>query len=346
MDITLKIAGNEDKEEWNKLVENSHNGTVFHTWDWLKIAEKHTNSKLYPLIGYINVKPSCLIPLFYRKRFLIKTLFSPPPKTGIPYLGPLFLDYDKLKQYKKESVYSSFHNEVENFIYSKIRSDFTLISLSPGIIDTRPYKWSEYTVEPTYSYLLDLTEGKEIIWSNFKKRLKQDIRRTERKGIMIKEGSKEELLNIYDLLSEVYEKQNKAIPISKKYLIDVFDCFFPKNLRIFFAEYNGDFIGGVIDVYYKSKVASWVGNPKSQIPKLAVNDLINWKAIEWACDHGFEAYEIIGANTHRLSSFKTKYNPELSVYFTAKKYSSPLIKYPELFYKEILKPIKGRMGVR
>ena len=55
--------------------------------------------------------------------------------------------------------------------------------------------------------------------------------------------------------------------------------------------------------------------------KVSPNDLAQWEAIRWACSHGLKVYEEIGAGTERLVDFKNKYNPELSIRFTAVKSS-------------------------
>ena len=51
MNIDTKIS---DKREWKKLEENPQYDMIFHTWEWLKIVEKHANMKLYPIIGIGN----------------------------------------------------------------------------------------------------------------------------------------------------------------------------------------------------------------------------------------------------------------------------------------------------
>jgi len=73
--VELKIAKNEDSEAWNNIVENSPQGTIFHTWKWLKIVEKHTNSKLYPIIGYKGTEPVGVYPLFFVKKKGIRLVF-------------------------------------------------------------------------------------------------------------------------------------------------------------------------------------------------------------------------------------------------------------------------------
>lgn len=67
MRMELKVAKDEEAEEWDKLVESSPHGTIS-TWRWLKIAERYTNSKLYPLIGYRGTEPIGIYLLFLVKK--------------------------------------------------------------------------------------------------------------------------------------------------------------------------------------------------------------------------------------------------------------------------------------
>jgi hypothetical protein len=48
MNIELRVAEKNEGKSWDRMVEASTYGTIFHTWKWLKIIEKHTKSKLYP----------------------------------------------------------------------------------------------------------------------------------------------------------------------------------------------------------------------------------------------------------------------------------------------------------
>ena len=61
MNIDIKIS---DKREWKKLEENPQHGTIFHTWEWLKIVEKHANMRLYPIIGMKGTTVVGIYPIF------------------------------------------------------------------------------------------------------------------------------------------------------------------------------------------------------------------------------------------------------------------------------------------
>jgi len=120
MTFNLKVADNKDAAKWDEIVNNSNQATIFHTWDWLKICDKHSNFNLVPLICYINTEPIAIYPLFYLKKAGLKMVFSPPPHLGLLYLGPAFLNYESLKQSKKESYSTGTQKIVDQFIKDEI----------------------------------------------------------------------------------------------------------------------------------------------------------------------------------------------------------------------------------
>lgn len=344
MSIDIRIANNSEAREWDQMVEASPNGTIFHTWEWIKIMEKHTGTKLYPIIGFKGHTPIGVFPIFYQKKHAIKMVFSPPPHASVLYLGPALPDYEKMKQSKKESAFLAFHDKVNDFINSELKASYISISTSPGLLDSRPLTWSGYQVEPRFNYLTDLSGGADHIWQQFKKNLRQDIERTRRKGITIEEGSKKEVIKVHELLVKRYKDQGKTVSDSKEYLLDLFKTFSKVGMRVLVAKYQGDIVTGLIDVHYKDKVTSWIGNLKSNMKKVSPNDLINWEAMKWACDNGYKYYETMGAaSVKRLHSYYSKWSSGLLVWFLARKYPSITSKILESSYLRILKPTYSRL---
>ena len=333
MTIELKIADKKDAEEWDKLVDSSQHGTIFHTWKWLKIAEKHTNSKLYPIVGYKGAEPVGVYPVFHKKKFLIKMVFSPPSGTAIPYLGPVIANYASFKQSKRASTYKDFNRAVDEFVFSKLKPHYTSISLTPSL-DPRPFLWTDYKIDVIFDYHLDLTKGEEKIWQDFDINLRGHIKKAIKGGIKVENGTKEDIEDIYYSLVRRYREQNKIVTVPKEYLLDLYDAFYPNNLKVFMAKYEGKNVGGIVAIVYKDKVSFWIGAAKPEIKKLSPNDLAQWEAIKWACDKGLKIYEEIGAGTERLAEFKAKYNPELSIRFSAVK-SSFVSSLLEKCYKKV-----------
>ena len=335
MTVEIEIAKKEDRKRWNQLISESIYNSIFHIWEWLEIAEKYTKSRLYPIVSYRGEEPIGVFPIFYKKKFGLKMTFSPPPSTAMGFLGPIILNYEKIKEDKRLYYLSEFQKKVDNFIFSDLDSSYALFFLHPILKDCRSFKWTNYRIEPVFHYMLDLTPGPGFLWQQFKKELRENVKKSKKKGVYFEEGEKEDLLLIYESLVERYKEQNKIVQISKNYLLDLYNLFYPKNLRIFVAKKNGEFLTGIIALCFKDTIYFWIGGTKAGLKSLYPNDLLHWEAIKWACEHGYKYYVEFGAGTERLARFKSKFNPNLIVCFSARKYSTFFVRLLESLYGKV-----------
>ena len=99
----------------------------------------------------------------------------------------------------------------------------------------------------------------------------------------------------------------------------------------------------MVVVCYRDKVFSWFGAAKTDLNGIYPNDLLQWEALKWAGDNNFKCYEIVGANTPRICTFKVKYNPTLSMHYSIVKYSPRIIKWVESAYIRVIKPLNARI---
>ena len=113
MNIEIREIKEDETWQWDDIVKNSPYGTIFHTLKWLKIVEKHTKNKLYPLIGFKGKEIIGIFPVFYQKRGPLRMIFSPPPKVAMPYLGQIYIGYNQWKQNKRESISIEFQAQID-----------------------------------------------------------------------------------------------------------------------------------------------------------------------------------------------------------------------------------------
>lgn len=343
MSVEIRIADENNAPDWEKLVETSPYSTIFHRWEWLKTVEKHTKSRFYPMIGYENSIPIGIFPLFFQKIFSIRSLFSPPPATAIPYLGPLMLQREETA-YDRESSYMEFSSKVLEFISSEIKPNYTRFNFSPGIIDLRPLIWANYEINPYYCYYVNIKKSDSAnLLAQFKKRLRQGINRAVRFGVTVREGGDADIPKIYNLMQRRYGEQDKLVTVNEQYLTEIYNKF-RNNIKVWVAEYEGDMLTGLIEVRHKDELASWIGNPKPETKDVNANDLLNYTALKWACDNGFSRYTTVGAaGVQRLYTYYSKFNFEPLLSLTAKKYSSTIFKLAESSYTNIIKPIQAKL---
>lgn len=341
MVMNLKIANEDDAKNWDSFIERSYNGSLFHTWTWLRLAEKHTKTILYPLIAVKENSPIAVFPLFLQKKGPFRLVFSPPPSTVLFYLGPVFSDFDTIKQERREKVYIEFQESVDNFIQNTLGAQYISIALSPELSDPRPFLWSGYDIEPQFDYIINLQCGSDILLDSLAKKQRQNLRRTKKRGITVELGGKKEYEEILNLMDIRYAQQGKNVNPSRKYLLDIFDAY-KKYMRIFVAELNDDIVTGTIDFQYKDTHYSWIGNPKPRHPITpSPNDLLIWESICFARESGMKYYVTMNAagNKRLHTYYASKFNPALNVHFSLKK-STVLMNILEKGYSGFVKPFR------
>jgi len=328
MSITIQTADEQHRKEWDEVVMSSSHGTIFHTWAWLKIVQKHTSSRFLPLMAYKGTQLVAIYPFFIQKRGIFNLAFSPPSQSYLLYLGPVIREFDAMKQDKKESLLFDIQEAV-NTVLSELDCKYIRIRSSPGMYDSRFFTWTGFSVEPQYTYRLNLSGGIDAVWNNFDRKLRVDINKAARKNVEVRQGDYEDLLALSELLSRRFREQGFKTNDYRNYLTDLYNEFYPENFKIFIAYYNGERAGGMISLCFKEGMYLWIGVPKSKIPGISPNDSVQWEAIKWASENGYTFYEEMDGGDRRLRGFKAKYNPELSIWYTAVRYQSSYYRWIE-----------------
>lgn len=325
MGFCIKIADENHQQEWDDYILNSSFGTIFHTWQWLKIMEKHTSSTLYPLQIFKGSTHIANYPIFFKKKGLLRVALSPPYTTDVLYLGPVLAEYESYKQPKKEEYLIGIQSEIDHFLFNNLRCNYVNLRTAPGLLDSRPLRWAGYDVEPFYTYRLDLNASIDEIWACLHKTVRKNIKSIQDKGIVIEKGNEKDLSFIQSEIQRRFGEQGRIRYDTSLYLRDIFQEFNGRNLDIFVAKYRGKTVSGVIHLNYNGIMYQWVGLPKAEVDGISPNELLVWESIRSAHEMGMRYYDIMdGGDNPRLRRFKSKFNPELSIWYSAEKYSHPV----------------------
>jgi len=290
--------------------------------------------------------PVGIYPLFHQKVFGISCVFSPPPATSIPYLGPVIADFDSYKQSKQVSIFKGMQTVVDNFISCELKSKYTVILLCPSI-DPRIFIWSGYSLDPLFDYTIDLRKGFDQVWKDFDRDARDHIKKVEKmlkdnaNSVSIIEGEKDDLSELYDALVRRYGEQNRKVTESNEYLSDIFNEFYPENIKLFIVKYDGRLINGIITIKYNNTISFWIGAVKPEVKEIPSNEINHWAALKWACENDFSCFEEYGAGIERLARSKSKYNPKLTIRFKATKASSFVYIWGTHIYQNL---IRDRVG--
>ncbi|MDD1654014.1 MAG: GNAT family N-acetyltransferase [Methanomicrobiales archaeon] len=294
-----------DREQWDRFVDGSPYGSIFHQWDILKIVEKHTRFQFLPYGITKGEKLIALLPLFSRRVYGLRMVASPPPRTGIPHMGFVVSEaFDTQKQDRREQDLETIGTELAGELET-LAPDHFFMSLPPNFLDVRIFRWLGFEVIPSYTYFLDLTPPPEKILASFKNKRRGAIKSALQSGLSLEIGSDPE--DLYRLMKARYDELGQALGIPGiEYLQDLSRTL-PDAIRICNVRDGDQVVASTMLTRYKD-MKFWLGMPK---PTGNANDFLIWQVILEAKSQGFSTLEVVGANTRHLSAFKSQFNPAL-----------------------------------
>lgn len=313
----MTISVIDDGILWDAFVDSSPYGLLFHKWEYLKIMEKHTGCKLYAYGIYKNKELMCVFPVFIKHALGMRMAFSPPPYTGVPYLGPVMSPlYDRFRQGKKESYLKEAVHEVQGEL-NKLSPTYTLFCTVPGFEDIRPFKWEGYDVDINFTYEIDLRKPLEELWERFDYNCKKNIKTLDNGSLSIKRINDPD--TFFKILTGLFNKKKLNFSVtSAGYINDILNTF-SDNARMYFI-YNdrGEAIFTMLTIEYGKRFMLWMGGP-SVTTRIPGYYPIVWELLKSAKNDGYEIFEYQGANTPDLCLQKSKYNPSLNSFYIINK---------------------------
>lgn len=312
--MVVKLLDNKDL--WDKHVDESTYGTLFHRWDFLKIIEKHSGYRLHPYGVYRGDELVCLFPVFARSSLGRTILASPPPNLPIPYLGfvmgPI---YDKIRQRKKESYLNGVMDEMEAEI-KKFHPGTVSVSTVNGFVDMRPFKWNGYHVQMRYSYAVDLKQPLEALLNRFDQNLKREIAGAEKLPLSL--APADDIGAFYDALANLYRRHNlgRSLP-DLAFLKDALAAF-PDNLKICFLRKGDDIVSPIAYYQFKNRFSFWLGWGLSD-NNLQYDAYVAWSFIRNKRAEGLATLEVPASGRKQLCFFSSMFNAPIEYHFSIRK---------------------------
>lgn len=315
--VDVRLATEDDLERWNGYVERSPHGTLFHEHEPLRVQADHADATLHPLIGYKGQEPVGLFPVFEVRKQLVSTAFSPPPHLRVPYLGPAFLNLEKLKQRKRERRRQSFVDGCFDWIETELSPKYAHFRTGTAFADSRPFKWNEHDVTPEYTYVVDLDTDEEELLTRFSSDARRNVTNAPEDAYEIEEGGIGAIRDILEQVRNRYESQGIRFDVSPEFVIDLYEESPNGHVRPYALYHDGDFVGGILAHEYDDTVSRWLGGVRTDLDvDLPTNDLLDWAVMSDGIDRGLSAYDLVGADTPRINRYKAKFNPSLRTYYS------------------------------
>ncbi len=338
MSIEISVLGEDGASnanaEWNRIVSQSAVGSFFHQYAVLELIAEHASANLYPLVGHKGQEPVGAFPVFGLRKSGVTMAFSPPPELGILSLGPVTVAHDGLKARKRERRRKRFLEGCLEVIDERISPRYTRFCTPVGFEDPRPFTWNEYETSPLYTYRLDLTPAPEELKGSFSKSLRRYLDPDEATAdrFEIEVGGEEAIEFIHQQVAARYDAQGKTYSIPREFLCDLYRYAPDGSVRPYIATVDGERASGMLILEDESAIYYSEGGGKPDVD-FPINDLLHWRIIRDAQERDIEAYDLYGANTPRICSYKSKFNPTLAPYYEAENGSMVMSTAAKLYKK-------------
>lgn len=213
-------------------------------------------------------------------------------------------------------------------------------------------------IQPRFVFRLDIKDKTEDeILKNCHQKTRYNIRLATKKGVVVKEGTREDLKAFHKIMIETGSRDGFIIR-SLEYFEKMYDELAPKHMKLLMAYHEGQPISGIIPIMYGNKTWYLYGASSNSHRNLMPNYLLQWEMIKEAINNKCDMYDFRGVSgvvdeTHPqygLYRFKKGFGAEFTefigeVYLPFKPLTYKLYKFAEKTFRT-LRDLKRRIKER
>ena len=197
---------------------------------------------------------------------------------------------DGLKELAKK--YKAFVLKMEPDIKSDDK-DFREIVKELGYKIKDDAKDFSEAIQPRYVFRLDL-KGKteDEVFKAFHQKTRYNVRLATKKGVVIKEGKREDLKDFHEIM-KITGKRDDFIIRPLSYFEKMYDEL-GEHVHLLMAYYEDKPISGIFNIDYGNKVWYLYGASSNEHRNLMPNYLLQWEGIKYAIVNGKDMYDFRG----------------------------------------------------
>ena len=151
-------------------------------------------------------------------------------------------------------------------------------------------------IQPRYVFRLDIkNKTEDEIFAGFHSKTRYNVRLATRKGVVVKEGTREDLKEFHRIMVETGARDGFIIrPLS--YFEKMYDELAPNHMKLLMAYYEDKPISGVIPIFYGNKTWYLYGASSNKHRNLMPNYLLQWEMIKMAIARKDDVYDFRGVS--------------------------------------------------
>lgn len=293
------------EKEYKEFLEKHEKGHYAQGPEWAKIKDEWKNEVIIVRNKEGKIKAS--LSLLIRKLPYVNSCLMYAPR------GPV-CDIDDEESFKElikkadelAKKYKAFMLKMDPDILAS-NNEFKKMAKKYGFKVEEKIKDVNTLLQPRYVFRLDL-KGKteDEVFASFHSKTRYNIRLAGKKGVTLREGKREDLQKLQDILETTGERDGFYIR-KKEYFEKIYDSFDKEHLKLVFAEYEGKPIACVLNIFYGNKEWYLYGGSLNEHRNLMSTYLLQWEMIKQAIKRECDCYDFRGV----CATDETHYNEGL-----------------------------------
>ncbi|HWI55264.1 MAG TPA: peptidoglycan bridge formation glycyltransferase FemA/FemB family protein [Desulfobacteria bacterium] len=285
----MEFILNGDPKEFTEFIR-SRNGNFLQTLEWAKVKNDWQN--VYFLIKDDGIIKGGGSILFRRLPVIGKNFMYCPRGPVLDFKDTevlqFFIDNMKELSAKYNAIMLKIDPDVEIHEKEVVKNLF-----NSGFVQ-KPLTLNFEGIQPRFVSRLDIAPDLEEVMAGFHHKTRYNIRLSERKGVQVRVGNREDLARFHQIMEETGLRDNFVVR-SLAYFQKMYDNLVPPGyMRLYVAEYEGQMLSGAISLMFGNKCWYLYGASSNTLRNLMPNYTLQWEMIKWAKEAGCDIYDFRG----------------------------------------------------
>jgi len=284
--MTPSFYFEKDPGRWDQLVSDSPYAHLMQSWGWGDYKSRLGWEPYRMVIQDGNRH-------YAGAQILLKVLPVTGWKIGYIPKGPL-ISLNETELWKGLSDGFQLLNRQHSLIVIRSEPAYANHPQSREAIVRHGFRQTMQTNQPRCTFWVSLTDGETAVFERFSRNTKRLIRKAEREGVTVKEGSYQDVRFFYQQLEETSKRKHLPMQNISFYQEAFREFESSRHVQLLLAQYQNQIVSSLLVFFYqKCSMHLWAGNSAMGL-KSNASHLLHWTAIKAAVKHGCTRCDLWG----------------------------------------------------
>jgi FemAB-related protein (PEP-CTERM system-associated) len=273
-----------DRDVWNRYVSSHPTATQYHRYEWLAIVEQSFEHRVYPLVAREGDRIRGIFPLIHIKSVLFGNCV-----VSLPFLtsGGILADDETVRDCLWHAAIALARNWGATSLESR---------------EFSAYRQADHTKIHKATMVLELAPSIEAQWTGFDAKLRNQIRKAERSGLIVRVGRMQDLSGFYEVFAR--NMRDLGTPVYGRRFFEKMFEYFPETSYVFSVCLGNTVIAACIALESETSVEVPSASSLRDYRSLCPNTLMYWAVIQTAIKAGRAQFDFgrstVGDGTYRF----------------------------------------------